>query len=204
MHRRFSSRNETGFTLIEVTVAISLLLVVALAAGAFAVNALKLGAQQQRMQVAVTVAGERMEQVQRLTASNAQITTLVAGRGATAVTTSFAANAAVQGVAQTYELAGTAGVQTIPITQTVTRSGSDYTSTVLIGSCYQPKAGGACTKRSGKATDALAAATAAADGYTQLVRVIVTVTYTGSCAGGCRYTTATLFDTKGDPTWQSE
>lgn len=201
MHRRFSARNETGFTLIEVTVALSLLLVVAVAASAFAISALQLGRQQQRMQVAVTVAGERMEQVQRLTASNAQPTTLVGGRGATPVSAAWTVNSGVAGVAQTYPLSGTAGVETIPITQTLVRSGSNFASTVLIGSCYQPKAGGACTKISGSATDVAASAVA---GYTQLVRVIVTVTYAGPCDGGCRYTTAALFDTKGDPTWQSE
>lgn len=201
MHRRFSSRIENGFTLIEVTVAISLLLVVALAAGAFAVNALKLSTQQQRAQVAVTVAGERMEQVQRLTTSSAQPTTLVAGRGETAVKDAWAANAAVEGVAQTYPLWGTAGVETVPITQSTERSGSTYVSTVLIGSCYQFKTtAGACTK-----------ASATADPYptavpdrSRLLRVVVTVTYAGSCPGGCRYTTAALFDTKGDLTWQTD
>lgn len=203
MHRRFSTRNETGFTLIEVVVAISLLLIVAVAAGGFAIQAMNLGVQQQRSQVAVTVAGERMEQVQRLTSSNAQATTLVSGRSSTAVAAAWAANAAVEGVSQTYPLwdAAASGVETVPLTVTEDRSGSTYTSTVLIGSCYQPLAGGSCTKLSGKTTDVAASAVTTS---TRLVRVIVTVTYAGDCVGGCRFTTAALFDTKGDLTWQTD
>ena len=201
MHRRFSTRNEDAFTLIEVVVALALLLVVAVATGAFAVNALRLSAQQQRTQIAVTVASERMEQIQRVTASNTQSSTLVTGRAAAAVSSAWTANATVEGVAQTYQLAGTAGVETIPITQTADRSGSTYTSTVLIGSCYQPKAGGACGKIGSK-TEAQANADTA---YSRMVRVIVTVTYTGTCSGvsPCRYTTSALFDTTPDQTWQT-
>lgn len=202
MRRLFSTRNENGFTLIEVVVALSLLLVLAIAAGAFAVNALRLSAQQQRMQVAVTVASERMELVQRLTASNTQAQTLTAGRDATAVTNAWAANASVEGVAQTYPLTSAGAVETIPLTATTDRSGTTYTSTVLIGSCYQPKAGGACGKV-GTKTEAQANADTA---YSRMVRVIVTVTYTGTCAGvsPCRYTTSALFDTTPDQTWQTK
>lgn len=201
MHRRFSTRNENGFTLIEVTVAISLLLVVAVAAGAFAISGLQLSSQQQRMQVAVTVATERMEQVQRLTASNAQTTTLVAGRGSTAVDSAWTANASVAGVAQTYKAWGTAGVETIPLTQSTTRGGSIYNSTVLIGTCYQPIAGGRCTKLSSYTSDPYPTVVS---GQTRVIRVVVTVAYAGSCSGGCRYTTMALFDTKGDLKWQTD
>ena len=89
----------------------------------------------------------------------------------------------------------------VPVDQTTTRSGSDYTSTVLIGSCYQPKAAGACTLISGYTTDAQASVVS---GYTRMVRVIVTVTFAGSCSSSpCRYTTAALFDTSADQTWQT-
>ncbi len=203
MHRRFSSRIENGFTLIEVVIAISLLVVVALAAGAFAVNALKLSAQQQRMQVAVTVAGERMEQVQRLTTSNAQLKSLVAGRDEAGVKAAWAAATGVSGVAQTYPAWAAAGAQTVPLTQVSTRSGTDYTSAVLIGTCYQGPAGGACAKDSRYVADP--GSTTITD-KSQLIRVIVTVTYPGRCgdAGGCRYTVLAMFDTRGDLMWETK
>lgn len=203
MHRWFSTRNENGFTLIEVTVAISLLVIVALAAGAFTVSALKLSTQQQRMQVAVTVAGERMEQVQRLTTSSAQLTSLVAGRDESAVKSAWAAAAGVSGVAQTYPAWGSAGAQTIPLTQVSSRSGTDYTSAVLIGTCYQAPKGGACAKDARYSYDPGAAAIT---DKSQMIRVIVTVTYPGGCgdAGGCRYTALAMFDTRGDLTWETK
>lgn len=202
MHRRISTRTEAGFTLIEVVIALAILLIVAAAAVAFAIQAMKLGVQQQRSQIAVTVAGERMEQVQRLTTSNAQLAGLVAGRDSTSVDAAWTAAAGVAGVAQTYPASATAGAQTIPLTQTVTRSGTDFISTVLIGTCYQPVSGGPCTKGS----TAVDPAPAVITGKARMIRVIVTVTYPGGCgdASGCRYTALGLFDTKGDLVWETK
>lgn len=201
-----SPRPDAGFTLIEVVVAISVLMAVAVAIAAVSIQGLRLSGTQQRAQIAVTVAGERMEQVQRLTASNAQLNTLVAGRTSTDVTAAWTASSAITGVSSTYPAWSTiVATPVIPITQTTTRSGSDFTSVVLIGTCYQPIAGGNCTTISGYPGDPGPTSTAAS-GKSQLIRVIVTVTYRGVCESTnvCRYTTSALLDTKGDLTWQTK
>lgn len=203
MHRRFSTRDENGFTLIEVVVATAILLIVGVASSAFTIQALNLAAQQQRSQIAVTVAGQRMEQVQRLTGSSAQPGVLAAGRPEDEVVAAFSAAAGVTGVAQTYPTWTSDGTEPIPLTATSPRSGSDFVSTVLIGTCYQPKAGGVCTTLAGKSSDPYPTAVA---GQSRMIRVIVIVAYAGHCDGAdtCRYTTSALFDTNADLTWQTD
>lgn len=144
-----------------------------------------------------------MEQVVRLTSSNAQLAPLVAGRDATAVAAAWSAASGVTGVAQTYPASGSSGAQTVPLTQVSSRGGTDFTSTVLIGTCYQPVSGGACTTVAGYTTDP---APAAVSGKTRLIRAIVTVTYPGACGAtsGCRYTVMSLFDTRGDLVWETK
>lgn len=195
-------RDDDGFTLIEVIIAVALLLGVAVALGAFAIQGLRLSADQQRAQLAVSVASARMDEVQRLTGSNAQLETLVSGRRESPVTSAFAASAGVDGVAATYPASTSTGsTAVIPITQTVRRSGTDFASTVLIGTCYQSTtAGGQCGRIAGRATDPYPTAVS---GSSRMIRVIVVVDYTGACGGAdsCRFTTSALFDTKGDVPW---
>lgn len=195
-------RDDVGFTLIEVIIAVALLMGVAVALGAFAIQGLHLAADQQRAQLAVSVASARMDEVQRLTGSNAQLETLISGRRPAPVAAAFDASASVTGVAATYPASTTSGATAvIPITQTVRRSGTDFRSTVLIGTCYQPAAAaGQCGKISGKSTDPFPAAT---PDRSRMIRVIVIVDYTGSCGGSdsCTFTTSALFDTKGDVPW---
>lgn len=206
MRTRPATRDE-GFTLIEVIVAISLLLIVAVALGSFMVQGMRLSTDQQRAQIATSVASERMDQVQRLTTSNVQLPVLVAGRTKASVETGWSSAAGVAGVAETYPAwaPSPTGGAVIPVEQTTRRSGTDYTSAVLIGTCYQPAAGGACTTISGSGSDP-GPGSAAASGKSQLVRALVVVTYPGNCGGAgiCRYTTAGLFDTKGDLTWLTD
>lgn len=200
-------RRDEGFTLIEVIIAVALLMGVAVALGAFVIQGLKLASQQQRTQVAVTVATERMDEVQRLTSSTAQLVTLVAGRTESAVTGAWANASGTPGLDETYPAWSSAAVDTatFPITQTTTRSGSDYDSVVLIGTCYQPVTGGSCAKVPGSPADP-GQTSPLADGLSQMIRVIVIVDYAGGCtdAGTCRYTTTGLFDTKGDLKWRTE
>lgn len=204
MRQRKASSDE-GFTLIEVIVAMGILVMVSIAFSMFAIQGLKLSTQQQRMQTAIAIATERTEQVQRFTASSTSIDRLVAGRTAAAVSAAWTALAGVPGVANTYPRFGAiaAPTEAVPLTKTETRDGNVYESTVLIGTCYQPHAGGACTLLPGVGADPGPAATAARNS-SQLVRVIVTVAYAGDCVGGCSYSTAILYDTKADQTWQLE
>ena len=199
-------RPDAGFTLIEVVVATGVLMMVAIAIAAIAIQGLKLSTTQQRSQLAVTVASEDMEQVQKLTASNAQLSTLIAGRSSADVTAAWTAAAAVPGVSNTYPASpSTGGTAVIPVSDTTIRNDTEFTSLVLIGTCYQAAAGSNCTKISGYSSDPGPTSTAAA-GKSQMIRVIVTVTYPGSCESGgvCRYTTSALLDTKGDLTWQTK
>ncbi|MGL3148733.1 type IV pilus modification PilV family protein [Microbacterium sp. A82] len=202
-----TSQREEGFTLIEVIIAISLLMTVAVAVGAFTIRGLHLSTQQQRTQAAVSVATERMDQVVRMTTSSAQLSSLVAGRSEASVAAAWNAASGVPGIAETYPAwSATASPTTaIEIEQTITRSGSDYDSVVLIGTCYQLPTGGLCTPLPGADQDPGPTSPLAAD-MSQLIRAVVVVTYAGKCDGGdtCRYTTTGLFDTKGDLTWRTD
>lgn len=201
------ANRDEGFTLIEVIIAISLLLTVAVALGAFMIQGLRLSTDQQRAQIAVSVATERMDQVQRLSTSNVQLPVLVAGRPEASVRAAWNHQAGAAGLDETYPAwsATPSGPAVIPVEETVTRSGTDYTSAVLIGTCYQPASGGACTRIPGSPDDPGADSPLASD-RSRLVRALVIVTYPGSCGdtGICRYTTAGLFDTKGDLTWLTD
>ena len=205
--RRRPTAHDEGFTLVEVVVAISLVVVVALSLGAFAVQGMRLATDQQRAHLAVTVATERMDQVHRLTTSNAQLAALVAGRTSTTVNAEWTAAAGVPGVATTHPAWASVpgGTASIPLVQTVTRNGTQFRSVVLIGTCYQAIGGGDCARIGGSAVDP-GETSPAALGRSRLIRTIVTVTYPGSCDGGdiCRYTASGLFDTKGDLTWRTD
>ena len=209
---RAQLKRDEGFTLIEVIIAVALLMGASVAVGAFVIQGMRLAAQQQRTQVAVTVATERMDEVQRLipTTSTTDLATLVKGRVEATVEDAWNTATGVTGLENTYPAWGTAGDPgtdaAIPVYQTTTRSGSDYESTVLIGTCYQPLAGGLCTTLPGSDDTDPGPTSPLALSSSQLVRVFVIVDYTGNCDGGdtCRYTTSGLFDTKGDLTWRTD
>lgn len=201
-----STNRDDGFTLIEVIIAISLLLIASIAVAGFAVRGLQLSSHQQREQVAVTVATERMDQVQRLTTSRAELGSLISGREQSTVELAWSAAADVEGLEHTYPAWGTtvAGSPVIPVSSTVNRNGTDYESTVLIGTCYQPIAGGLCSLLPGTTDDPGPDAPGAAD-MTRMIRVASMVTYPGPCDDGtCTYNTLALFDTKGDLEWRAQ
>ncbi|MEO7123229.1 MAG: hypothetical protein ABI400_08970, partial [Lacisediminihabitans sp.] len=124
------------------------------------------------------------------------VATIYSGRKQLDVTNAFTANSAVPGVAATNPVWDT----TVPLPATqalfitpasITQSGTKYDTTVLAGSCYQPRAGGDCAKP-------------AKPGYVALIRVIVIVRWTATqnCpTGGCFYSATTLVDPSQELAW---
>jgi prepilin-type N-terminal cleavage/methylation domain-containing protein len=190
-YSRFDQRREDGLSLVEVIVAIAIISVVALASASLTINGISLASSTERQQVAVTVANGAME-----TASAQAVASIYSGRKQLDVTNAFTANSAVPGVAATNPVWDTASplpaAQALPITPaSITESGTRYDTTILVGSCNQPRKGGDCVKT-------------ATAGYIPLIRVIVVVRWMAGktcAAGGCYYSTTTLVDPGSELTW---
>lgn len=194
------THSERGFSLIEVIVAITLLLVVTVAATPLIVNSLHFSTAQQRQQAAVIVTQEAMEQVRVRTAGLTSVAPLVAGRRGSDVTAQFTRLSAHAGVAQTNtasDPSATVGSPSalLPLTVTVARDGTAYTVETLIGTCTQQKNGSGqlrCLKTgTGNA----------------MVRAIVVTkwtageTCTSTPAGYCSYETMSLVNLDTDLEW---
>ena len=223
---------DSGFSLIEVVVAIALLIIVSTSALYFVSKARYTSSDQQATQIAATLASSTMEQVYAVpTKVVAGISHLYTGRYRADVTAAFAANSSIAGVSSTFPVwdptvttsSATAACPTptvasiptsgplIPLSCTNTVNGTTYTVTTLIGACYR-----AASYASGTAQDCTAPSTvptpnpvpaASTTSLIQQIRVIVIVAWNArtSCplAGGCTYSTAALFNTDTDPTWAS-
>lgn len=197
-HRSGELRDD-GFSLVEVIVAIAIISVVALATASLTINGVALASSTERQQVAVTIANGAME-----TASAQAVASISSGRTAAAVHTAFLSNSTVPGIAKVAGVAPTkemsdpsatgSSVAALPITAApITQSGTKYTTTTLIGSCTQPRAGGDCT-----------AQTPVPAGNIPLIRVVVVVRWTAGktcAAGGCFYSATTLIDPGKDLEW---
>ena len=224
---------DSGFSLIEVVVAIALLLIVTTSALYFVSKARYTSTDQQATQIAAALASSAMEQVYAVPTKpvSSGVINLYTGRSRTDVTAAFAANSSIAGVSSTFPVwdpaASTTSVTAacptptlasiptsgplIPVTCTNTSNGTIYTVTTLIGACYR-----AASYATGAAQDCTAPSTvptpnpvpaASTTSLIQLTRVIVIVAWnaTTSCAlaGGCTYSTAALFNTDTDLTWAS-
>lgn len=202
--RRMDSSAD-GFSLMEVIIAIAIIGVVAISSVSLTISGIASASMQERRQIAVTIASGAMENVSAQT-----VATLYDGRWQSDVQAAFTANsttpgiAAVGGVSPTYARwdagASSSSVAQVPVTSpAVSLSGTIYTTTTLIGPCYQPTAGGDCTILSGHPnfSDVV-------PGYLSLIRVVVVVRWTAgsSCtASGCYYSTTTLIDPNKDLEW---
>lgn len=204
--------DESGMTLIEVVVAISLIGIISAAAIGLSITSQKGTSVQQRQELAVTIASEAME------AANAQssatnpttgMSYLYQGRTEAQVEAAWTANLGVSGLAATYMGWDTAAVvppvQTLPISNLVVRNGTEYTVYTLLGTCYMPttSAGGDCTKVAG--SDTAPPSTVPAD-RAALNRVIVVVRWTagsGCATSGCSYQATTLVDAHSDLLWNT-
>lgn len=198
---------EAGFSLIEVVMAIVVLGILTTAAIGFYFTGLDASTSHQRREVAITVANEQMEIVSGWTSSVNTVTgksRLYDGRTQGEVLTAWDDAIAddIVGAEHTYpEWATTSPTATaaLPVTRTVTRSGTEYEIRTLIGLCYQPLSGGDCTKVPGSPSTP----PASAPGFTPLHRILVDVTWTAGCAvpDGCSYEIATLLDLNSDLEW---
>jgi prepilin-type N-terminal cleavage/methylation domain-containing protein len=201
------AESDSGMTLIEVVVAIAILAILSTASLGVYLSGLNASSNQQRREIAVTVANESLEIVNGWstgTDSATGVSALYTGRAMKNVKDLFAAGAAVPGVSQTYAKwdptasppSASAG---LPISRTATLSGTDFTADLYIGTCFQPKGGGDCT-------DPFPVEPAVAPtGYTSLTRVIVNVRWTAgaSCSAGCSYWASTLIDLNKDLEWNT-
>jgi prepilin-type N-terminal cleavage/methylation domain-containing protein len=206
LRKRFALRGDSGLSLMEVIVAIAIMTVISTAAASLSINGVKTVANEERSQVAVTLANGYMEQVSAWSvATNAStgVSNLYTGRSMGDVQAAFNANSTRPGVAQTnavwdgtvpltasvYPL--TTGV--LPVFVIKPENGTQYTVTTLIGSCYQ--------QTNSTTSDCLAAQGANPDA---MIRVIVIVKWTAGsqcAASGCYYQTSSLLDPSTDLEW---
>jgi len=213
---RSNDELDAGFSLIEVMVAIAIIAVVAISAGSLTIAGINTASTQQRRQIAVTIASGTMESINSMSASVTDATgvsALYTGRSASKVHAAWTANAGVTGLAQTYETsdstATASSVAIVPITSPspLLQSGTNYTVTTLIGTCFQPTTAPAsghwdCTTVPGYAT----APSVIPTGYTPLMRVIVVVRWTpgfGCGSNGCSTVVSSLVDSHNDLIWVS-
>ncbi len=214
--RPLASRDE-GLTLVEVVVAISLIAIVATASAALCISGIAAATTQERRQVAVTIANGTMEDINsRAAIEVAGVSPLYKGRYIQDVKDAFTAMAGKPGVANTYPVGDSTVTNltknpVIPITSTTSQSGTTYTITTLIGSCYQSTslaAGGTLNNECARIIPQypLAPPSAAVSGYSDLIRVIVVVSWTAGSqcsASGCSYTATSLIDPNVDLDWIS-
>lgn len=204
-----AARGDEGLTLIEVVAAVIIVVTVALASAGLSINGIQTASAQERQQVAVTIANGAMENVSGWDVSvnsGTTVSNLYTGRTSAAVSAAFGANSTVPGVSNTYPTYDPTAISTstpaIPISVTSTENGTSYTTTTLIGDCFEPVAGGACSKITGQATEP----STTPAGYSQVIRVMVIVSWTAgsSCStSGCYYEATTMEDSHADPQWVS-
>ena len=193
-----SLAHDRGMSLIEVVIAISILAVLSTAALGVYLSGINSSTALQRRDVAVTVASQVLEK-----ANSVMPTTLYSGRSAADVEALRVANSGVVGENQTYRVSDSATpippTQAIPLTSTTTLGGTVYTVNALVGTCFQPKSGGACTAPGYPVQPATVPA-----GSTVLSRVIVVVRWSagaGCKPTACSYVASTLVDANPDLKW---
>ena len=203
-HGRGRPRQDDGFTLIEVVVALFLLGMVATAVLLFYVRGVQATSHLQRSQSADSVAMEAMEKLQGVNAQGRTalgVSALLGGRysgDVTAASTAFSSDAA--GSVPASDPAASPGSvgAAVPITASVLRGGTAYTVTTLIGTCYRAKS----------LTGADQTCVGVDPGSSvQEFRATVIVTWkptvAGQCGGAalCSYRISALVDPSADVSW---
>ncbi len=224
MTRFRATRDEAGFSLVEVVVAVLLLALVTTAVLPFFLQGITKSSGLQQRQAAVAVANSAMEGARAVVAtqqnlgsptSPALVTGLVRGREQSAVTAQWSGLPPVVTAATTPRWdpdpasappnpsADPPTQQVIPLQRTDTVSGVEYTSDVLIGTCWR--------LRADPSADCSASGPGAVPtGSIEMVRLVVITRWTSledrgtasDCgAAGCSYRLVSLVDPTKDPTW---
>jgi prepilin-type N-terminal cleavage/methylation domain-containing protein len=185
---RGNRREDDGFTMAEVLVAIAVVCVVMLSLSAFFVNSIRIDSEQGDRQSAIQAADDAMERARGLQAG-----TLLTGRDLASSTTQWQKpiasvvnllNPADQTMAYDSGAAAGAGATAmLPTTyRTLVLNGIAFRQYWYIGECQRPSTGGACV------------ALSPTGAFTRFYRVVVGVTWPGrSCMGSvCSYVTSSL------------
>lgn len=204
-NRWWTRRDDEGFTLVEVIVALTLLAIVASAALVFFVRGSSGIAAMQRKQSAVALANQATDFARSVKPAD-----LVKGRDAVTVQTRWAASSAPDR-AVSYPAsasdATTSSTPQVPYTATQRVSNQDYTVGTLVGVCYRKRSdltNSGCSLVAGSPTTA---PTTTPTGLVKMYRVIVEVSWntrgqaSGCSNGVCVYRVSTLVDPTADPTW---
>ncbi len=206
-----SASLDSGMTLVEVIVAISIMAIVATAAISLVISSMASAASHQRRNIAITIANQLMESASAQSAAVNPATTvsfLYQGRTKAEVQAAWSTLSYVTGKDQTYPEWDPTATGAPPAVLLVTdpspptRSGTIYHTHMLIGACYQPIAGGDCTVFNPLIYPSEPATPPA--GFTQLIRVMVLVDWTAGSecpASACTYQTTSLIDPHGDLQW---
>lgn len=209
--------DDSGFTLIEVVVAVVILAIISASALAFAMQGLKGSHAQERVEIATTVAVRAMEAVRAyniIEDPSSNKSSIYNGRTQAEVQSAWTTyTAAAPALASTYaewDTSLAAGeTAAVPISQTVTFGDTDYTVVTLIGRCFIPSTGDRSCKLSSahpSASGGWSTAWTAPSGATEMMRGTVIVRWTAGegCASGCTYTVSNLIEPQSiDLAWRS-
>ena len=199
--RPAADRDDGGFSLIEVLVALLSLTIVSTATASFFMSAVRTSASQSAQQGALALATQTLERVRAM-----PVATVLSGRLQSNVVafTSDPANASLvaqdivvtDGTAATVNYdAATAPAATplVPLYQQASLKGTAYTLATALDRCWLSNTTHACTRA--KPTD-----TAAMLAPVSVLRASVRVTWGGpSCKGRCSYAASALLDPQTDP-----
>jgi prepilin-type N-terminal cleavage/methylation domain-containing protein len=201
-------RDDAGFSLVEVVIAMVLLTLLMTSAGTMFVGGVKHGAGLQRRQTAVVLAQQAIEAARAVSANaDAQgCVKLLQGRTKALVDTQW--SGAPSGVTSVTDEAwmptGCSGSVVLPlqgavagigvVTDPVVLSGQAYTITTYVGTCVLTAARNACLR-----------AASVSSGTATLYRIVARVTWsgTGCDTGPCVYSTSTLVDSAPDPVFNN-
>lgn len=197
-------RDESGFTLVEVTWALFLLGLVAMGSLALFVSGMRSSTHLQREQAAVMLANSAMDQVRAVAggAVNSDGTSgAVKGRARSAVQAVWdaadAADTADMNMLWDPASGLTAADQWVPIRSTSVVDNVTFTTDVLVGSCFRPRAASTgsldCVRVNPNPTG---------DTYVQLLRVRVVISWNEG-SGVQTHRVTTLVDPSADATWNT-